>query len=438
MCGFWIKDESLAPEGKKKISWAEKKMPVLRKIRERFSSEKPLRGVRVGACLHITKETGVLVKTLLSAGAEVYLTASNPLSTQDEVAAALVEEGVHVYGIRGESQKEYYHCIGRVLASKPVLTMDDGADLVSTIHKLWYKVDSPELHYVREVLGDFDLESFVKQVIGGSEETTTGVIRLRALARGGKLLYPVVAVNDAESKSLFDNPIGTGQSALDGVIRATNILLAGKEVVVAGFGRVGSGIAYRARGMGARVIVVEPDPVKALRAAMDGFKVESMKSAARHGDIFITATGNINVIRKEHFEEMKDGVILANAGHFDVEINKKDLEDLSISIEKLSPCITQYTIKSGKKIFLLAEGRLVNLACAEGHPSEVMDMSFSLQALTAEFLVKNSGKLPREVIDVPEEIDKGVARLKLESMNLELEELTEEQRQYLSSWITGT
>lgn len=435
---YWVRDLSLAEDGRRKIEWAEQQMPVLMGIRERFSSEKPFKGVRVGACLHITKETAVLAKTLKIGGAEVYLTASNPLSTQDDVAAALVEEGIHVYGVRGETEKQYYNCVGRVVAAKPNLTMDDGADLISSIHKLWYDVGGKEVEYVREVVGGLDVRSLLEGLIGGSEETTTGVIRLRSLAEEGKLLYPVVAVNDALSKSLFDNPIGTGQSALDGVIRATNLLLAGKEVVVAGFGNVGSGIAYRARGMGARVTVVEADPIKALKAVMDGFNVEPMLEAAKHGDLFITATGDIDVIRGEHFEVMKDGVILANAGHFDVEISKRDLERLSIRRERLLPCLERFTLRDGRRIYLLAEGRLVNLACGEGHPSEVMDMSFSLQALSAEYLVKNRGKLPRDVIRVPREIDEMVAKLKLKSMNIEIEELTEKQKSYLGSWTLGT
>lgn len=433
-----VRDVSLAASGRRKIEWAEQQMPVLMGIRERFAREKPLKWLRVGACLHITKETAVLAETLAAGGAEVYLAASNPLSTQDDVAAALAEEGVHVYGFRGESEKEYYECIGYVVAGEPNLTMDDGADLVSTLHKLWHGVGGKEVEYVRAVAGSVDVRRLVEDVVGGSEETTTGVLRLRALAREGRLLYPIIAVNDALSKSLFDNPVGTGQSALDGVIRATNLLIAGKEVVVAGFGNVGSGIAYRARGMGARVTVVEADPIKALKAVMDGFRVEPMREAARRGDLFITATGNIDVIRREHFEVMKDGAVLANAGHFDVEISKKGLEELSVKRERISPCAERFTLKDGRRIYLLAEGRLVNLACAEGHPSEVMDMSFSLQALSAEYLVKNKGRLPKQVIRVPEEIDEMVARLKLESMGVGLEELTEEQKRYLSSWTLGT
>lgn len=435
---YWIRDQSLGIIGEKKILWAEREMPVLRMIRERFSKEKPLKNFRIGACLHITKETAILVKTLWEGGAEVYLCASNPLSTQDDVAAALVNDGFHVYGWRGMNQKEYYECIGHVLNSRPNITIDDGADLVTSIHKIYYGVVSTEIQYVLNVLGNIDGEDLVRNVIGGCEETTTGVYRLRSLSRQGKLLYPIIAVNDASSKSLFDNPVGTGQSAIDGIIRATNILIAGKDVVVVGFGRVGSGIAARARGLGARVTIVEVDPINALRAAMDGFRVESMSTAAKHGDVFVTATGNVNVIRREHFQVMKDGAILANAGHFDVEICKKDLEELSVEIEKVTDCITTYVMKDGRRLHLLGEGRLVNLACAEGHPSAVMDMSFSLQALSAEYIVKNCRTLPVEVINVPREIDLTVARLKLASMGLELEELTSEQKKYLESWHFGT
>ena len=433
---FRVRDLSLAEEGRRKIEWAEQHMPVLMGIRREFEGSRPLEGVRVGACLHITKETAVLVRTLKAGGAEVYLTASNPLSTQDDVAAALAVEGIGVYGFRGEDEREYYENIGRVLAHRPNITIDDGADLVSTLHKLYHGVGGREVGYAGRFVGD--VGGVIEGVLGGSEETTTGVVRLRAMAREGKLLYPIIAVNDAKSKMLFDNPVGTGQSALDGIMRATNILLAGKVVVVAGFGNVGSGIAYRARGLGARVIVVEVDPVKALKAAMDGFEVMSMDEASRHGDIFITATGNINVIRREHLEAMKDGAILANAGHFDVEISKRDLESLSVSRERVRPCLERYVLRDGRRLYLLAEGRLVNLGCAEGHPSEVMDMSFSLQALTARYIVENRGRLPREVLDVPREIDEEVARRKLESMGLSLERLTEEQERYLRSWALGT
>jgi len=413
-----VKDLSLAEEGKKIVEWAEFKMPVLAKIKERFEKEKPLKGVKIGACLHVTKETAVLTKTLIAGGAEVFLCASNPLSTQDEVAAALANEGVNVYAWRGETTNEYYENLKIVLDNEPEVTIDDGADLVATIHK--------------------ERLDLIKNIIGGTEETTTGVIRLKALAEKGELKYPIIAVNEAKSKSLFDNPIGTGQSAIDGIIRATNVLLAGKNVVVVGYGRVGSGIAERARGFGAKVTIVEVDPIKALKAAMNGYNVTSMDKASSYGDIFITATGNINVIREEHMKKMRDGAILANAGHFDVEISKPDLNKISIKKEKISNCVERFTLKNGRRIYLLAEGRLVNLGCAEGHPSEVMDLSFSIQALSIEYIVKNKGKLPCKVIDVPLDIDFEVAGLKLRSMDVELEKLTEEQKRYLSSWEIGT
>ena len=413
-----VKDLSLAEEGRKIVEWAEFKMPVLAKIKERFEKEKPLKGVKIGACLHVTKETAVLTKTLIAGGAEVFLCASNPLSTQDEVAAALANEGVNVYAWRGETTNEYYENLKIVLDNEPEVTIDDGADLVATIHK--------------------ERLDLIKNIIGGTEETTTGVIRLKALAEKGELKYPIIAVNEAKSKSLFDNPIGTGQSAIDGIIRATNVLLAGKNVVVVGYGRVGSGIAERARGFGAKVTIVEVDPIKALKAAMSGYNVTSMDKASSYGDIFITATGDINVIREEHMRKMKDGAILANAGHFDVEISKPDLNKISIKKEKISNCVERFTLKNGRRIYLLAEGRLVNLGCAEGHPSEVMDLSFSIQALSIEYIVKNKGKLPCKVIDVPLDIDFEVARLKLQSMDVELEKLTEEQKRYLSSWEIGT
>jgi adenosylhomocysteinase len=413
-----VKDFSLAEDGKKIIEWAEAKMPVLMRIKERFKKERPLNGVRIGACLHVTKETAVLTKTLVVGGGEVFLCASNPLSTQDEVAAALASEGINVYAWRGETTKEYYENLKMVLDNKPEVTIDDGADLVATIHK--------------------ERLDLIDNIIGGTEETTTGVVRLKALAEKGELKYPIIAVNEAKSKSLFDNPIGTGQSAIDGVIRATNILLAGKNVVVIGYGRVGSGIAEKARGLGAKVTIVEVDPIKALKAAMNGYNVASMSKASLYGDIFITATGDINVIRGEHIEKMKNGAILANAGHFDVEISKPDLNKISIKKERISSCVERFTLQNGKRIYLLAEGRLVNLGCAEGHPSEVMDLSFSIQALSIEYIVKNKGKLSCKVIDVPLDIDFEVARLKLKSMDIELEELTEEQKRYLSSWELGT
>lgn len=433
-----MRDPSLAEMGKKRIEWARNLMPVLSKIFDEFGREKPLKGLRISACLHVTAETAILAEALIEGGAEVSLCASNPLSTQDDVAAALAESGVRIYAFRGQSVEEYYRCIGYALALSPNITIDDGADLISTIHKLWYGVESKELAYVRDVIEGLNIQELVGEMIGGCEETTTGVIRLRAMAREGKLLYPVVAVNDADSKRLFDNPIGTGQSALDGVVRATGMLLAGRDTVVVGFGNVGSGIAHRLRGMGARVTVVEVDPIRALRALMDGFNVEPMKKAATHGELFITATGNINVIRREHFKVMRDGVVLANAGHFDVEINKRDLKELSVREERIAPCIDMYILRDGRRLYLLGEGRLVNLVCAEGHPYDVMDMSFSLQALSTRYLAENKGRLPKQVLDVPKEIDQLVARIKLQSMRIELEELTEEQKNYLFRWEFGS
>ena len=414
---YKVKDKSLAPRGRLQIEWAEKHMPVLMLIRERFSKDKPLKGIRVGAVLHVTKETAVLVKTLKAGGAEVYLAASNPLSTQDEVAATLVEEGIHVYAWRGQTSDEYYWCIRQVAEAEPHVVIDDGADLHAMLHK--------------------EYEDMARRIKGGTEETTTGVVRLRALEREGKLLYPVIAVNDAYTKYLFDNRYGTGQSTIDGILRATNILLAGKKVVVAGYGWVGRGIAMRARGMGARVIVTEVDPIRALEAVMDGFDVMPMKEAAKIGEVFITATGNKDVITREHFMLMKDGVVLANAGHFNVEISVKDLEEIAVSKREIRPYVTEYKLPNGKRLYLLAEGRLVNLVAAEGHPSEVMDMSFANQALSVEYIVKNPRQQPR-VYRVPREIDENVARLKLKTMNIEIDELTPEQKKYLESWSLGT
>lgn len=415
---FKIKDLSLAENGRKTVEWAESRMPVLIKLRKEFSQEKPLEGWRIGACLHVTKETAVLVRTLRAGGAEVFLCASNPLSTQDDVAAALAEEGVNVYAWRGETTEEYYQCIEDVLAYRPRITVDDGADLVTTVHTKR-----------RELLG---------HIIGGTEETTTGVVRLRAMARKGKLGYPIIAVNDAYTKYLFDNRYGTGQSTLDGILRATSVLLAGKRLVVAGYGWCGRGIALRARGMGANVIVVEINPLKALEALMDGFLIASMEEAASQGDIFITATGNIDVIRREHMEKMKDGAILANAGHFNVEISLKDLEELATSKRTLRPNVEEYKLGDGRRLYLLAEGRLVNLAAAEGHPPEVMMMSFANQALSIAYLAREGGNLKPQVYRVPEEIDRRVAELALETYGVKLEGLTEKQRKYLESWELGT
>ena len=414
---YKVKDIGLADEGELLIEWAEAHMPVLRQIRQRFERERPLEGVRIGACLHVTKETAVLVKTLEAGGAEVYLCASNPLSTQDEVAAALARAGTHVYAWRGETTEEYYWCIDRVIDHRPMLTMDDGADLVSTLHSKRTEA--------------------LEGVKGGSEETTTGVIRLRAMAADGALRYPIIAVNDTYTKYLFDNRYGTGQSTIDGILRATAILLAGKTFVVCGYGWCSRGIAMRAKGMGANVIVTEVNPLRALEAVMDGFRVMPLIKAAPLGDIFVTATGDINVIDRRHMELMKDGAILANAGHFNVEINLKALEELSVSKRRIRPNLEEYRLRDGRRLYLLAEGRLVNLAAAEGHPSEVMDMSFANQALVAEYLWETDGLEPK-VYDVPREIDETVARLKLRGMGIEIDELTEEQRRYLKSWREGT
>ena len=392
-------------------------MPVLKEIKERFQNERPFEGLTLGACLHVTKETAVLVETLIAGGAKVALCGSNPLSTQDDVAAGLVESGAHVFAWREQSTEEYYSCIDKVLDFKPSVTLDDGADLVGTIHSK--KVD------------------LLRNVKGGTEETTTGVIRLRAMENTGGLKYPIIAVNDAYTKYLFDNRYGTGQSTMDGILRATSVLIAGQNFVVGGYGWCSRGIAMRARGMGAKVIVTEVDPLKALEAAMDGFRVMPMSEAAPLGDIFVTATGDISVIDKIHMEKMKDRAIVANSGHFNVEINLKALESISTSKRTIRPNMEEYTIKNGKKIFLLAQGRLVNLSAAEGHPSEVMDMSFANQALCAEKIVKSKDMKPK-VYGVPKEIDEQVAKLKLKALGIEIDTLTEEQRKYLASWEMGT
>ena len=417
MADFKVKNLSLADKGDLLIEWASNHMPVLNQIAQRFSEEKPLKGLRVGACLHVTKETAVLVKTLAAGGAEVALCGSNPLSTQDEVAAALAKMGIKVYAWRGESRDEYYWCINRVIDHQPMITLDDGADLVSTIHS--------------------SRKEALENIKGGTEETTTGVMRLRAMAEKGVLQYPIIAVNDAYTKYLFDNRYGTGQSSIDGILRATNILLAGKRFVVCGYGWCGRGLAIRARGMGANVIVTEVDPLRALEAVMDGFQVMPMSEAATIGDIFVTATGNIAVIRGEHMLKMKDGAILANSGHFNVEVSLPDLEEISVSKRTIRPNLEEYKLKDGRRLYLLAEGRLVNLASAEGHPSEVMDMSFSNQALCVEYLAKNP-RIEPKVYGVPKEIDEAVAELKLKSMNIEIDKLTEEQERYVTSWEAGT
>ncbi|MFP3065310.1 MAG: adenosylhomocysteinase [Sulfolobus sp.] len=413
---YKVKDLSLAEQGKKQIEWAEMHMPALMEIRKQFEKEKPLKGIRISAVLHVTKETAVLVKTLKIGGAEVALAGSNPLSTQDDVAAALVEEGIHVFAWRGENEKDYYDNIREILKYEPQIVMDDGGDLHAYIHENMKNL----------------------QILGGTEETTTGVIRLKAMEEEKVLRYPVIAVNNAFTKYLFDNRIGTGQSTIDGILRATNILIAGKIVVVAGYGWVGRGIANRMRGMGARVIVVEASPLRALEAVMDGFDVMPMRKAAEIGDIFVTATGNINVITKEHIMKMKDGAILANSGHFNVEIDVKGLREVAKSVRNIRSYLDEYTLPNGKRVYLLADGRLVNLAAAEGHPSEVMDLSFSNQALSVRHLVQNHDKLEKKVYNVPQEIDETVAMLKLKSMGIEIEKLTAEQIEYMKQWRYGT
>lgn len=415
-----IKDASLAEGGRRRIEWAEREMPVLRLIRERFEKEKPLKGVRMSACLHVTAETANLMRTLQAGGADVVLTASNPLSTQDDVAAALVNIWeIPTFAIKGEDNVTYYKHLSAALDHKPQMTMDDGADLVSVLHK--------------------DRRDLLENIIGGTEETTTGVIRLRAMAADKMLNFPVIAVNDAMTKHFFDNRYGTGQSTIDGIIRATNVLLAGKIFVVAGYGWCGRGLASRARGMGAQVVVTEIDPLKALEAVMDGYQVMPMLDAAKIGDIFCTVTGDLNVIDGHHFEVMRDGAIVSNSGHFNVEINIPALAAMSKGEPNLvRPFVDQYETKDGRKINILGEGRLINLASAEGHPASVMDMSFANQALSAEYMLKNADKLQNTVYSVPEDIDKEIARIKLDAMGVKIDVLTEEQVKYLNSWEEGT
>lgn len=419
MSNYDIKDGKLAEGGRRKIEWAEREMPVLRMIKQRFEKERPFDGIRMSACLHVTTETANLMKTLQAGGADVVLVASNPLSTQDEVAASLVvHDEIPVYAIKGEDNITYYRHLEAALAHKPHITMDDGADLVSTLHK--------------------EHRDLLSTILGGTEETTTGVIRLRAMSADNALEFPIVAVNDAMTKHFFDNRYGTGQSTIDGIIRATNILLAGKNFVVAGYGWCGRGLASRARGMGSNVIVTEIDPLKALEAVMDGFRVMTMAEAAKIGDIFCTLTGDINVIDQNHFEVMKDGSIVANSGHFNVEINIPALEKMSGDKRLVRPFVDQYTLSDGRRIHILGEGRLINLASAEGHPASVMDMSFANQALSAEYMVKNYKTLGKKVYSVPEEIDHEIARLKLEAMGITIDKLTEQQTNYLNSWQEGT
>jgi adenosylhomocysteinase len=414
-----VKDLSLAAAGRLRIEWAEQSMPVLRQIRERFTKEQPLKGIRLGACLHVTTETAVLMLTLKAGGAQVALCASNPLSTQDETAAALVDAyEIPVYAHKGEDNQRYYRHIEAVLATRPQLTMDDGADLISQLHG-----------ERKALLGD---------VIGGTEETTTGVVRLRAMEKERVLAFPVIAVNDADTKHLFDNRYGTGQSTIDGILRATNLLLAGRTFVVAGYGMCGRGVAARAQGMGAHVIVTEVEPMRALEAVMDGFPVMPMARAAEVGDVFVTVTGNTSVMSSDHFGRLKDGAILANAGHFNVEIDLTTLQAMSRDKREVRPFVEEYTLQNGRRIYVLGDGRLINLAAAEGHPAAVMDMSFANQALSAEYMVRHGRMLEKRVYVVPREIDLEIARLKLAALGVHIDELTSAQRTYLASWTHGT
>jgi adenosylhomocysteinase len=414
-----VKDLGLAEKGRARIEWADQEMRVLAQIRDRFEKEKPLAGLRIGACLHVTTETANLMRTLVAGGAQVALCASNPLSTQDDAAAALCDEdGIDVYAIKGEDNETYYRHINAVLDTHPHITMDDGMDLVATLHK-----------ERRDQLGE---------MIGGTEETTTGVIRLRAMQSDGVLAYAIVAVNDADTKHLFDNRFGTGQSTIDGIVRATNRLLAGRTIVVCGYGQCGRGVASRARGMGARVIVVEVDPLRALEAVMEGFEAMPLREAARIGDVFVTVTGDTSVLRREHFDVMKDGAVLANSGHFDVEIDKTGLAEMAVDVRRIREFVDEYRLPDGRRLNLLGEGRLINLAAAEGHPAAVMDMSFANQALAVEWIVRQAKELEPKVYGVPVEIDREVAKLKLAAMGLEIDQLTDEQATYLSSWEHGT
>jgi len=414
-----VKDLKLAEKGKLKMEWAARFMPVLSLIEEKFSKEKPFKGVRISACLHVTSETGNLMKALKKGGAEIALTASNPLSTQDEVAAALVKhDNVPVFAIKGEDNKSYYKHINQALDQKPQITMDDGADLVSTLHS--------------------QRKNLLEYVIGGTEETTTGVIRLKSMARNKVLLYPIIAVNDANTKHLFDNRYGTGQSTIDGILRATNILLAGINFVIAGYGWCGRGIAMRAEGEGAKVIICEVDPLRALEAVMDGYQVMPLTEAAKIGDVFVTTTGDKDVINRDHFSRMKDGAVVANSGHFNVEIDIPTLAKMSQKKRKIRDFVDEYSLKNGRKIYLLAEGRLINLAAAEGHPATVMDMSFANQALSVLYLNKKGKSLQNEVYGVPEKIDNEIARLKLKALGIKIDRLTPEQKKYLADWQEGT
>ncbi|MEK6657980.1 MAG: adenosylhomocysteinase, partial [Nitrospirota bacterium] len=414
-----VKDIKLAEKGRLRIEWAEQNMPVLRLIKKRFQKEKPLKGVRLSACLHVTTETACLADTLKAGGADVVVCASNPLSTQDDVASSLVKNfGIPTYAIKGEDKKTYYNHITAALDHVPMVTMDDGADLVSTIHT--------------------ERKELIENIIGGTEETTTGVIRLRSMAEKGVLKFPVISVNDASTKHFFDNRYGTGQSTIDGILRSTNRLIAGSVFVVCGYGWCGKGVAMRAHGMGASVVIVEVDPIRAIEAVMDGYRVMPIADAAKIGDMFVTVTGDVNVIRREHFLTMKDGAIVSNSGHFNVEIDIDGLEKVSKRKRLIREFVDEYTLKNGKRVNLLGEGRLINLAAAEGHPSSVMDMSFANQALGAEFMIKQGKRLEKKVYPVPEKIDKEIARLKLEAMGIKIDKLTKEQEKYLASWDMGT
>ena len=415
---YEVKDMKLAEQGKLNIEIAESRMQALIKVKQRFSKEKPLKGTRIGMALHVTKETAVLVRTLIAGGAEVAITGCNPLSTQDDVAAALAEENVKVWAYKGESKEDYYRYLNEIISFKPNITIDDGCDLVSEIHK-------KHAH-------------LIKEMIAGCEETTTGIIRLRAMERDNALKYPMIAVNDNKTKHLLDNYIGTGESTWDGIKRGTNVLVSGKSVVVAGYGSCGKGVALRAKGMGANIIVTEVDPFRALQALYDGYQVMKMDDAAKVGDIFITVTGDINVIKTRHMEKMKDGAIICNSGHFDVEIDYKGLKSIAKSMKEVRPLVEDFTLSNGHKITCLAQGRLVNLSLAEGHPSEVMDTSFCGQALACEYAAKNKGKMKPEVIQLPEEIDNIISKLKLEAYGVEIDQLDEEQIKYLNSWEEGT
>lgn len=415
---YGVKDLKLAKQGASKIKWAEEHMPVLMNLREQLEKSKPFKGITIGMALHVTKETAALVKTLSAAGAKVSITGCNPLSTQDDVAAALVEEGISVYAWRGETNEEYYKNLEKVLSAKPDITIDDGCDLVTMVHT--------------------KRRDLLPKIIGGCEETTTGIIRLKSMHKDKKLEYPIIDVNNADTKHLFDNRYGTGQSTIDGILRSTSILISGKNFVVSGYGWCGRGVAMRAEGMGANVIITEVNPIKALEAVMDGYRVMPMGEASKIGDIFVTTTGNKDVIRSEHIKNMKDGTVLANSGHFDAEISKSDLESLSKAKTKIRENVERYDLKNGRYVYLLAEGRLVNLAAAEGHPSEVMDMSFANQALGVKYILDNKGKLKPGVYRLPGNIDEEIASIKLKSMDIKIDSLSKEQKKYLESWEEGT